>query len=118
MDYYNLLLIGAAFVTAVFGGDAIVSAILSSMEKKLSAEEKSRLMKGSIQNAGRIIGYLERALVFLLGFNRQFSAIGFIIAAKSLIRFESAKDRVFAEYFIVGTFCSILIAVIAAIMVS
>jgi len=118
MDYYGLFLVTVAFLIAVFGGDPIVRSILSIVERGLSSKDKSRLEEGSMQNAGRVIGYLERALIFLLVINKQLSAIAFILAAKSIIRFGPAKNRVFAEYFLVGTFSSILIAVLAAIIIT
>lgn len=66
-------------------------------------------------NAGRIIGILERWLMFLIVlFADDWSALGFIVAAKSLVRFDQFKDRRFAEYMLVGTFMSALFAIAVA----
>lgn len=61
---------------------------------------------------GRIIGYLERLLTVLLIALAGYSSIGFIIATKSLVRFKQLDDRDFAEYFLIGTFTSILLGTI------
>ncbi len=75
------------------------------------------LQRNSIPGAGRYIGYLERAICFVLVVSGQPGAIVFVIAAKAIIRIESAKDRPFAEYFLIGTFTSVFVAVIVATIV-
>lgn len=62
-----------------------------------------------VPNGGRIIGYLERALVFLLLWIDQAAGIGFLVTAKSILRFGDIKDsanRRMTEYVIIGTFLS------------
>lgn len=64
--------------------------------------------------AGAAIGILEREIIFVLGILNQFSAIGFVLAAKSLARFEQLKNQGFAERYLIGTLLSALIAIICA----
>lgn len=60
-----------------------------------------------LPNAGRMIGMLERAVIFLLVLTGQPAAIGFLIAAKSVLRFDTAsKDQKASEYVIIGTLAS------------
>lgn len=62
-----------------------------------------------LTNGGRYIGWLERLLTLLLVLIGQPSGIGFVIAAKSILRFGEIKDasqRRMAEYIIIGTFLS------------
>lgn len=70
------------------------------------------------QRAGAIIGSLERILiVFFLSIN-QFSALGFILTAKSIARYDAiAKDRKFAEYYLIGTLVSVVFSVAAYTLV-
>lgn len=57
--------------------------------------------------AGRMIGILERALIYLMVLTGQPAAIGFLIAAKSILRFDTAsKDQRASEYVIIGTLAS------------
>lgn len=62
-----------------------------------------------LENGGKHIGWLERFLTLLLILIGQPSGIGFLIAAKSVLRFgeiKEAKHRKLAEYIIIGTFLS------------
>lgn len=66
---------------------------------------------------GRIIGTLERYIVLLLAVFGQWGAIALVLAAKSIARFEELKQRTFAEYYLVGTLSSMLIAVVSGLLV-
>lgn len=68
-------------------------------------------------NTGRIIGLLERIFVFLFVLLNQFAAIGFILAAKGVARFQDFKSRTFAEYVLIGTLLSALLAMVIAFAV-
>lgn len=64
-------------------------------------------------NAGRVIGILERWLMFLVVVaTNDLSALAFIIAAKGLARMKQLEDRQFAEYMLVGTLLSAVSAVV------
>jgi hypothetical protein len=72
-----------------------------------------------LENGGAYIGFLERALVMLLILMDQPTGVGFLITAKSILRFGDVKDssqRKLTEYIIIGTFMSfgwgLLIAVL------
>jgi hypothetical protein len=59
---------------------------------------------------GRVIGVLERLVVFVLVLHGQYTALAFVITAKSMARFKSLDDREFAEYFLLGTLLSVVLA--------
>jgi hypothetical protein len=62
---------------------------------------------GGLADGGRMIGLLERGLIFLLVLAGQTEAIGFLIAAKSILRFGTVgDDRAVSEYVIIGTLAS------------
>lgn len=68
-------------------------------------------------NAGRLIGYLERIIVFILIVYQQYGAIAFVIAAKSLARFQDINDkRQTAEYYLIGTLLSVATAFAVALL--
>ena len=68
-----------------------------------------------LPSGGRIIGQLERGLIFAMVLVGQMQAIGLLIAAKSILRFGSVKDdRAASEYVIIGTLASIAWALMAA----
>ena len=66
-------------------------------------------------NGGALIGVLERGLIFLFVMVGQPAGIGFLVAAKSVLRFEStARDQRASEYVIIGTLASFGWAMAAA----
>jgi hypothetical protein len=61
-------------------------------------------------NRGRVIGLLERALLYFFVLQGQYGAIGFVLAAKAFTRFKALDDRPFAEYVLIGTLLSACLA--------
>ena len=72
---------------------------------------------GAELSRGMVIGILERALVLTLILINQFGALGLILAAKALARFRALDNRDFAEYFLIGTLTSLLIALLLGVAV-
>ena len=68
-------------------------------------------------NRGRVIGTLERIAVYVLVLQGQYDALGLVLAAKGLARFQNLDDREFAEYFLIGTFLSVVLAGAVALAV-
>jgi hypothetical protein len=64
-----------------------------------------------LKQGGATIGNLERTLIFLLILIGQPGAIGFLVAAKSILRFEEAKKQELAEYVLIGTLLSFTLAI-------
>jgi hypothetical protein len=83
----------------------------------LMKEDASEELDQSEYNAGRIIGMLERILIFFFVLSNQFTAIGLVIAAKGFTRFKELDDRKFAEYVLVGTFLSAIFSVAIAVII-
>ena len=67
-------------------------------------------------HAGQLIGILERWLILVFILIGHYEVIGFLIAAKSIIRFGD-HDREKTEYFLAGTLLSIAIAVGCGLLV-
>lgn len=68
----------------------------------------------SLPRAGKYIGMLERLFVFAFIVLQQWPAIGWLIAAKSILRFSDlsrAKDRKLTEYVLIGTLLSFGLAI-------
>ena len=63
---------------------------------------------------GEAIGIIERLLIVTFVLVGAESAIGLVIAAKTLARFKQLDDRDFAEYYLLGTLASVAIASISA----
>ncbi|MEO6471859.1 MAG: hypothetical protein ABIR57_08155 [Aeromicrobium sp.] len=71
----------------------------------------ARTLKG-----GRILGPLERSFIFAMALSGQFTAVGAVIAAKGILRFPEISraddDGNMAEYVLVGSFVSWLLALL------
>lgn len=83
-----------------------------------SSSSSSSGVVAGMRNAGRYIGWLERGLSIIFMLIRQPEAIGFIVAAKSILRFRDIQDpadRHQAEYIIIGTFLSFGWAIVVAL---
>lgn len=66
-------------------------------------------------NAGRVIGILERWLMYVvLVASQNYSVVAIIIAAKGVARFRELDDREFAEYVLIGTLASTLLTIAIA----
>ena len=70
----------------------------------------------SLPNAGHVIGNVERMLSLAFVLLGQYEAIGFLLAAKSLLRFKET-DTVKSEYVLVGTLLSFGIAILLGVAV-
>jgi hypothetical protein len=73
-------------------------------------EQKVRAETGN----GRVIGSLERLLIYVLLLAGQPVAVPVVVAVKALARFKRMEeDQAFAEYVIIGTFLSMLLTLAA-----
>jgi len=78
--------------------------------------EKDRLDVTEI-NRGRLIGNLERLILTIVVAAGSYAALAFLVAAKGLIRSEDLQDRDFAEYFLVGSLSSVLVALCSGVVI-
>ena len=98
-----MVLVAGLILAAPAGGYAIALLV-----EPLESDAPKGLPDG-----GRLIGLLERGMIFVLILVGQPAGIGFLIAAKSVLRFESAKSLNASEYAIIGTLASFGWAMIA-----
>jgi hypothetical protein len=68
-------------------------------------------------NHGRLIGNVERLILVLFVANAQYTALAFFFAAKGLIRSKDVERRAWADYLILGSLTSFLIAVVAGLLI-
>ncbi len=74
--------------------------------------------KGGYPNAGALIGMLERCIILLLLYAGQYSAIGFVLTAKSIARYNKiADDPKFSEYYLLGTLLSAMLVIVTYLLI-
>lgn len=68
--------------------------------------------------AGRKIGTIERLIMLIFLSMNQYAAIGFVLTAKSIARYDKiTKDEKFAEYYLLGTLASTLCVIVCRILI-
>jgi len=73
----------------------------------------------SLENAGELIGILERMLIVLFILLDKWEGVGFLLAAKSVFRFgdlKEARDMKLTEYVLIGTLLSFGIAIVTGVI--
>ena len=75
----------AAFVFVTTPAGILIGQITSGWSKKIDDPDNS------LANAGKRIGILGRVIVLILVLLNQYSAIGLVIAAKSILRFSEIR---------------------------
>lgn len=108
----KVLLWIVAFVFCLRPANFIIQNIFK--EAKISIPDSGK--EQSLPNAGRVIGNVERMLTLVFVMLGQYEAIGFLLAAKSLLRFREI-DTVKSEYVLVGTLLSFGIAILSGVAV-
>ncbi|PID61413.1 MAG: hypothetical protein CR986_02955 [Ignavibacteriae bacterium] len=112
VEFYNneifwLYLTAITFLTIVCG--VVIQNIMSNWSKEIENDKDK-----SLPSAGKYIGILERLLVFTFIVFGHWEAIGFLVAAKSVLRFgdlKNSENRKLTEYILVGTLLSFGIAI-------
>lgn len=117
LDSTALLSILGAYLLVIFpAGYLIGKATLRWQEEIEQVDENS-----SLPEAGRYIGIFERILVLTFILTQNFSAIGFLIAAKSILRFSDKTGsgaRKQTEYVLIGTLMSFAITILLGLLVN
>lgn len=72
----------------------------------------------TVINAGSFIGFLERMAILLFLSINQYSAIGLVLTAKSIARYNKiSESKEFAEYYLLGTLLSTIFAIVSFIII-
>ena len=80
--------------------------------------DKIQLDADSLANAGKWIGITERMIILIFVLQNQYSAIGLLVAAKGIIRFnEKDRQEIKTEYLVIGTLMSIGLAIVSGLLV-
>ena len=83
------------------------------MSSKIELDHKS------LPDAGKYIGIIERLFVLIFIILGRWEAIGLLITAKSVFRFNDLKEnnnRKLTEYILIGTLLSFGIAIVTGII--
>jgi hypothetical protein len=111
-----LLAVSAAYLIVIFP----TGFLIGKATERWHSEIETDYLNNSLEAAGRYIGIFERILVLTFILTDNFSAIGFLIAAKSILRFSDKSEsgaRKQTEYVLIGTLMSFAITIIIGLLV-
>ena len=106
----KVLLVITGYLVCLKPANIFIKEVFSATNIQVSSDNE-------MPNAGKVIGVLERILTLTLIIVLQFQAVGFLIAAKSILRYRN-EETLKTEYVLIGTMLSFGIAVIAGIIIN
>lgn len=112
-EEYIALLLG--FLVCLKPSNIIIKEIFKAANIKVDKGSDDN-NTGDLPNAGKLIGIVERLLSFVFVLLGQYEAVGFIIAAKSLLRFAEG-DKAKSEYVLIGTLLSFTMAIFVGVAI-
>lgn len=123
-EVFAALTAGAGLVATVSLGGAFMNRAIRPFAVEMRGEgiveaggRVLEPLENGFRDGGRVIGYYERLLIYVFVLAGAPTAIGFLVAAKSILRFgeiRNAKDRKNAEYILIGTLMSFAYALLVA----
>jgi hypothetical protein len=108
-SHYLLIILG--YLVCLKPTNIVIREIFSIYSIKMNKQPTEDLL-----NAGKLIGNIERVLTLTLLLIGQYSAIGFIIAGKSILRYEGKKTSK-TEYVLIGSLLSFGIAILIGVTI-
>jgi len=103
--FYKPLVWVAGFVAVVRGSGFVIAKVTQRLI------DENKLKVDGLKSGGKLIGQLERTLIFILIVIGQPAGIGFLVAAKSILRFKESEEQKLAEYVLIGTLLSFSLAI-------
>ncbi|MEP2935422.1 MAG: DUF3307 domain-containing protein [Gilvibacter sp.] len=107
----NILALLIGYIMVIYPVGFVIGKATQKWQSEIAEDEAL----SSLARAGRTIGIFERILVVTFILTGNFSAIGFLIGAKSILRFSDAKKtsaRKQTEYVLIGTLMSFALSII------
>jgi len=105
--------LATAIVFVSYPSSIIMAKLLEGMSDRIELDHKS------LPNAGKYIGIIERLFVLVFIILGRWEAIGLLITAKSVFRFNDLKEsnsRKLTEYILIGTLLSFGLAILAGLI--
>lgn len=102
----------ATFADTVTGGAVTMLIAHTPPHEEPTPAATAEPSSGPTLKGGRVIGVLERWLVIALLARGEMAAIGFVFTAKSIVRYHDFAKPDFAEYYLIGTLYSVVIALV------
>ena len=106
------VLVVLAFIICAKPANIFIKTVLQTYSIDNQSKEENSQFK-----AGSLIGTIERWLILVFVILEQYEAVGFLLAAKSIIRFKDTETSK-TEYVLAGTLISVAVAVACGLVIS
>lgn len=104
------------YATTIFAGGYLIRVMLPAPPVAQDDKGDKKEDEEAEKRVGMYIGWLERFVVVTAILAKSPTAVGLIIAAKSIVRFKKVEENeTFGEYFLLGTFLSLTLALIGGL---
>lgn len=108
LKYYDeVVLVLTVLGLLLYAGNFIAKKILSNRGEQTLAPLKN----------GKMIGNLERLLIFIAIIIQEWSLVGIVVVLKTIARYKELDDQDKSEYFLIGSLFSLLWAVSISVLV-
>jgi hypothetical protein len=106
----DIWILATAFTFLTWPSGFLIGQLTKKWRQNLNNQE-------ALESAGKWIGIIERVMILILVLQDQYEAIGLLIAAKSILRFnEQNRPEQKTEYLLIGTLISMSLAVITGLI--
>ncbi|MFA7043501.1 MAG: DUF3307 domain-containing protein [Bacteroidales bacterium] len=117
ISMYGMAII-SAFLFCAKPANVVIKNVFSLLHLTIpptDSTNKSTAPEKDLENAGKVIGIMERFMTLALVLSGQYAAVGLIIAAKSILRFSNTQKN---EYILVGTLLSFGFAILIGVTIN
>lgn len=113
VDANGLLLLATGFIFLTNPTSIIIKLLISHWAPDTAAPQN-----GSLVDAGKYVGIIERFLIVVFILANSWEAIGFLLGAKSVFRFGDLRgnERKLTEYVLIGTLLSFAAAIVVGLI--
>jgi len=111
----RFLVIIAGFIFCYSPSNILIKHILYKFKIKIPEDTDKEKNNNDLPEVGKLIGITERFIVLTLIISGNISIIGFILAAKSILRINDIKK---SEYVLAGTLLSFAIAIFVGLLIN
>lgn len=119
VNYIHVIVFSTAYILMLKPSAVLVGEILSKWSEEIKTLNGGN--QSSLTEAGKYLGYIERVLILTFVLSAQYSAVGFILAAKSIFRMGDLRrvhDRKFTEYVMLGSLFSAGVALFCGLFIT
>lgn len=106
-NFYMILIIITSLIVLTKVSGILISYLIKPLQINFTTNEDKN--EKTLPQTGKIIGYLERIIIYISVLSNVPALIGFLITAKSILRYSEIKnenDKLFVEYILIGTLFS------------